>query len=603
MSELEKNEKKLNPPDTKQDSNSILDTATGIAKEVRKAAKLAVKLAGDKLPQPIRTATKADKVIGLYQNYTEARESGHSIPAAIAGTAAGMVASGLVQSTALAEATAIAGLVETGIAAPLAVPLLGAPAHTYAQASEVGHQTSIAVARGMDAAFDHITSPQMLPALAGSITLGLGGAEHKRPSASATSISQSAQERQKQHQQQRLQQALIRERIRDSSLNSFAPFVRYQPPAAPAFTPRPYSLLTNYGSFYPSSTKPMNLHRIIRDAVERELYSGAPSLFSAYLRASAQLGLGYNLSLAEFRSVLSSTSLIASYNSVHSSASVRAVLDFYREIGGVGTEVACITDLVNSETQIEAEDYQLCFSQDDLPVENHLLVQIAHELYQGYFTHKTLPFFSLHFNKDGALYPVIHPAYQNTLVGKIIGFLDYWMKGFLNGGIFDEDFLATWHTEGNRDETWLKSQLIHLNDYCKRHTPDLDYASLRERQSRAGVKEEAKGRNSAYTQPFMTSFRIIAYQKSIRRHENVLLPEPAFRVEYTIEPMPDYAQYLEAHKTQHGSYPEEYEILRQSYESFAEEVREKMPQLPFCRDFFKLLGVMNALCYFVGDKN
>jgi hypothetical protein len=51
----------------------------------------------------------------------------------------------------------------------------------------------------------------------------------------------------------------------------------------------------------------------------------------------------------------------------------------------------------------------------------------------------------LHFNEDGALYPVIHPAYQNTLVGEVISYLDYYMKGFLNGGVFDKRFIENWH--------------------------------------------------------------------------------------------------------------------------------------------------------------
>ena len=58
------------------------------------------------------------------------------------------------------------------------------------------------------------------------------------------------------------------------------------------------------------------------------------------------------------------------------------------------------------------------------------------ELSVGIYRDKTLPFFSLHFNEDGALYPVIHPSYQNTLVGVVISYIDYYMKGFLNGGVF-----------------------------------------------------------------------------------------------------------------------------------------------------------------------
>lgn len=39
----------------------------------------------------------------------------------------------------------------------------------------------------------------------------------------------------------------------------------------------------------------------------------------------------------------------------------------------------------------------------------------------------------------GAMYPVVHPVYQNTLAGSVIGFLDYYMQGYLNGGFFKMD--------------------------------------------------------------------------------------------------------------------------------------------------------------------
>jgi hypothetical protein len=73
----------------------------------------------------------------------------------------------------------------------------------------------------------------------------------------------------------------------------------------------------------------------------------------------------------------------------------------------------------------------------------------------------------LHFNEDGALYPVIHPAYQNTLVGEVISYLDYYMKGFLNGGVFDKQFIESWHTGMNTTRDFLRPKLIDLRRYCK----------------------------------------------------------------------------------------------------------------------------------------
>ncbi|MBY0377660.1 MAG: ankyrin repeat domain-containing protein, partial [Gammaproteobacteria bacterium] len=75
------------------------------------------------------------------------------------------------------------------------------------------------------------------------------------------------------------------------------------------------------------------------------------------------------------------------------------------------------------------------------------------------------------------------------------------------------------------------------------------------------------------------------------------IPHPTFTVEYSIDIMPDYQQYVEAYQREHGTVPPEYQQTLRCYQLFAEEVKTKMPKLPFCRDYFALLGVINSLCY------
>lgn len=170
------------------------------------------------------------------------------------------------------------------------------------------------------------------------------------------------------------------------------------------------------------------------------------------------------------------------------------------------------------------------------------------------------------------------------------------MKGFLNGGIFDTEFLKSWQETINCDEIQLRAKLIDLKKYCKEHAKNVGYISLRELESRYGLKN--KGSTSThYKQPYMTSFRIIAYQEEISRHGNVLIPKPTFKVEYSIDIMPDYKEYLEKHHQEHGDYPEDYENTKRCYELYAEEIKTKMPQLPFFKDYFQLLGIINTFCY------
>lgn len=417
-------------------------------------------------------------------------------------------------------------------------------------------------------------------------------------------------------QREQSQASLTKDRLRDRSMNSFTPKPIYS-----SFIQNNSSPFHYRGSFpqlhYPYlhphfnppiylgfSHQPTDYWRVqnaVKNAISSEMHSPTPNLFSAYLKASLNLGMGYTLSLGEFRSVAASTSLISSYNSFNPFAKLRDVMNFCRDIGGVGNEVSVITDMIDSAAHAEAREYFFCFPAEHFPFSPDLLKQLMRELAEGYFNHKTVPFFSLHFNDNGFLYPVIHPAYKNTLVGEIIALLDYWMKGYLNGGVFDEKFLKIWHDTADCNEAYLRSKLIDLKKYCKEHCKDVPYISLRELMSRYGLNDNDT--KSAYRQPFMTSFRIIASQEKIERRGNVLIPHPTFRVEYSIDLMPDYKNYLESYCQEHGQYPEEYQKIRHCYKLFAEEIKEKLPKLPFCRDFFRLLGNMNFFCYFYATLN
>lgn len=124
----------------------------------------------------------------------------------------------------------------------------------------------------------------------------------------------------------------------------------------------------------------------------------------------------------------------------------------------------------------------MSFNQDDLK-------QIMRELAIGIFMHDTYPFFSLHFNNSACLYPVIHPAYQNTLVGEVISLLDYYMKGYLNGGFFEKAFLDEWPRNQNCDESFLRGSLIDIRKYLKKNAPTVEYKSLRERLASEGLDE------------------------------------------------------------------------------------------------------------------
>ncbi len=397
---------------------------------------------------------------------------------------------------------------------------------------------------------------------------------------------------------------LMQTRMQQYGMNPFAESSRYQlklPTYQPSQSVR--SKFHNPWDDFHKAREPVVREKEIRRAIDTAIFfqmSGMvrPSAFSAWLMAKSLVGSGIDISYSQFSQVARSTFLVSSYNSFNTSLRLREVLAFFKDIGGVASQVSVIEDLIDSEAHAKADEYLICFPDTHIDSAlGGLCKQVARELFDAYFTHKTSPFFSLHFNNDGYMYPVIHPAYQNTLTGQIISILDYWMKGFLNGGIFDAEFIKRWHTLANCDESALRAHLIDLKKYCSEKCPDVTYVSLREMMMRYGIDQSEVGVSNDYQQPFMTSFRIIAYQEKVERYGNIFIPHPTFRVEYSIDLMPDYELFLKRYVEQHGQYPDDYQKIRHCYEQAAIEIKEKFPKLPFCKDFFQLLGVINFYSY------
>jgi ankyrin repeat protein/BMFP domain-containing protein YqiC len=100
---------------------------------------------------------------------------------------------------------------------------------------------------------------------------------------------------------------------------------------------------------------------------------------------------------------------------------------------------ATVGDLVNN--RILPPGFHL--AADDIPS------YILHECLQLIHIHEAPLLFSLHFGVQGNsdLYTVMHPALRHTLIGYILGYIDYGLKSYLNGGTYNKDFLRSY--DGN----------------------------------------------------------------------------------------------------------------------------------------------------------
>ena len=204
------------------------------------------------------------------------------------------------------------------------------------------------------------------------------------------------------------QQTLDAQRARERAMNSFRPPVpvRFLPAPTPAPT-RHYTPFHSYSSF---SVEARAMQELRSDPRYRQLS------FTGQLAAERGVRISCYLGASDFHGSLSLNGLIPSYNSYNIGSIVRDALNGTGEIGGVATEVSLITDIIDSKEHAQAQNYTFCFRAQDCSISSSRFSQVAQEIAKAYFQDKTLPFFSLHFNNQGFSYPVIHPAYENTLV-------------------------------------------------------------------------------------------------------------------------------------------------------------------------------------------
>jgi ankyrin repeat protein len=346
-------------------------------------------------------------------------------------------------------------------------------------------------------------------------------------------------------------------------------------------------------------------------------YKAEPSHVDVYRGPREPLGkrrLAYgndpaSQSTKQFKETVQQTKLTESYNSTHPKGQIAAKGGSGGQIGGVGNQTGIISGLFDGPDALHEDEHYFYIPAPEgkLPFTDDQLQQILRELAQGIFIHETVPFFSLHFNGDSNMFPVIHPAYQNTLVGRTISMLDYHMKGFLNGAFYDEEFIKQWQLDPTQDESILREHVMDLHDYCQKHLgPDAHYFTVSE-FIKIFEQEEASPLSFAVSDEppifkdysgFRSSFRIIAKQNHVKKGGNVLTPDSDFDVLYTISPDPAYEDELKRYRMEHGTDPKSYTNLKKAYEAMAHQIKSIMPRLPLFHEYFEMLKVINFFCYY-----
>jgi ankyrin repeat protein len=301
-----------------------------------------------------------------------------------------------------------------------------------------------------------------------------------------------------------------------------------------------------------------------------------------------------------FKLLLDQANLVESYNSLHPDNPILSNVYQHGDIGGVACSASYIEDLFQGTEGLFCDSHYFAlptFDDGSMPFSNAQLKQILRELTVGIYAHGQVPFFSLHFQHAGLdLYPIIHPVYQNTLVGRVIGLLDYMMKGYLNGGVYQQEFIDTWQENPDwaaREATALE-QLIDFEAYCKEKMPPghRDYSPLSSRLPTVPEDDDSPEILKSF-EGFRNSFRIIAKQNLIEKHEDLFMINADFDVFYDIAPTPEYQIALDAYMRQKGSLPTYYTNMETWYQCTAQMIHDHMTMMPLCKKYFKMLGTIS----------
>ena len=201
---------------------------------------------------------------------------------------------------------------------------------------------------------------------------------------------------------------------------------------------------------------------------------------------------------------------------------------------------------------------------------------ILKELSYGLLFKQELPFVSLNFNNDHLLYSIMNDYYQHTLTGHIITFLDYFLKCYVNGGFFEENFVYEWYKTKNKDLNYLNENLIEFRKYIYENyrgsKEEINYISMNDLIG----EEKDSGK-------YKSAFRIIGkISKKLEYSNNIIFPNCFYDTEY------DFDINADVEKND----IEKLSKLENKYWVMTRLVKIFMNKVPFLRPYFELLKLI-----------
>ena len=223
---------------------------------------------------------------------------------------------------------------------------------------------------------------------------------------------------------------------------------------------------------------------------------------------------------------------------------------------------------------------------------------ILDELIDGFIIGGCLPFISLHFNEMSLLYSVMNTNYKHTIVGHVLTFIDYFLKGFTNGAFFDEKFVYDWYENQSK---FFKNSASECRNNLFKYTHNL-FKYVYENKIKIkyittdGIYEDMLFNEQK--QYYLSANRIIGKMsddKILNFDENILYPEFNFKVEGDLDPLPTLLELLNNNSENNLKW----EKTKRAHEIMKSKIKSQMSTLPFLKGYFYLLDMITFAIYYL----
>ena len=214
---------------------------------------------------------------------------------------------------------------------------------------------------------------------------------------------------------------------------------------------------------------------------------------------------------------------------------------------------------------------------------DQLFSTILNELAIGYLLYKKLPYISLNFNNDKVIYSIQNDYYKHTLIGNIIAFLDFYLKCYVNGGFFKEEFIYEWHKTKNKNKEYLESNIILLHKYLfdiYKEDDDFFYYIFDELIKDENLREEHN---------YLIRYRIIGQIKNnIDIYKEILIPDCGYEAEADFTPFPILKDKIK-----------EKNEIEKAMEKMRKLVYFYMGKIPYFQPYFEILRIITFCIHYL----